>query len=483
MTTVSAQIEAQVWRVVVIDDSPDDRAEVRRLLLKGSERRYQFVEAETGAAGVRAALDPVAGPPGCVVLDYNLPDLDAVEVLAALAGPDGLTACPVVVLTGTVGHEHTRAVLRAGAQDYLGKGWMTPESLTRAVENATERWVMARELRKQKAALKTSDDRFRLAADAVNGIIYEWDILTGHVERQRGLYEVLGYHAVEVPLTAAWWREQIHPDDLEVVEQQFTELAGNSVVSEYRVRHRDGRWLHLEDRAVLLRGDDDRPVKMVGCAVDITDRKRAEERLRYSEQLHRVAFDQSPTGMVYVGADGRLIKVNPAMCVITGYPAEELVGMKVSDLTHPDDLAADAELVTPFLRGDTLTYENDKRYVRKDGGVRWVSITERMVTDAEGQPLHSVGVVRDITERKRVEGERQLLASIVENSRPTSSASRTRKATRCTATGRRWNSSASKTSSRSGVLRLSNTSSRSSDHSSQKLSCPPSLRTGAGVAN
>ena len=246
-------------------------------------------------------------------------------------------------------------------------------------------------------------ERFRLAAEAVNGIIYEYDFQTGHVERQRGLYEVLGYRVDEVPPTVAWWREQIHPDDHEAIQKRLIEFAGNSITSEYRVRHKDGRWLHLEDRAVLLRGDDGQLLKMIGCTVDVTERKKVEERLRYSEQLHRVAFDQSPTGMVYVGADGRLIKVNPAMCEITGYPTEELVGMRVTDLTHPDDRAHDAEILAPFLRGDTPTYENDKRYVQKDGGVRWVSITARMVTDAEGRPLHTVGVALDITARKRVE--------------------------------------------------------------------------------
>ena len=217
------------------------------------------------------------------------------------------------------------------------------------------------------------------------------------------MYEVVGYRPDEVPPTGAWWWEQTHPDDRETNKKRSLNLVGDSVATEYRVRHRDGRWLRVEDRAVLLWGDDGKPVKMVGCTVDITERKEAEERLRYSEQLHRVAFEQSPTGMVYLGLDGRLIKVNPAMCEVTGYPAEELVGITVSDLTHLDDRAQNAELLAPFLRGDTPTYENDTRYVRKDGGVRWVSVTARMVTDAEGRPLHSVGVVRDITINKAAE--------------------------------------------------------------------------------
>ena len=135
------------WRLVIIDDSPDDRAEVRRLLLKGSTRRYDFAEAETGAAGIRAIVEALEGPPDCAILDYHLPDCDAPQVLAELAGPDFDGVCPVVVVTGSQGQEVGRAVLRAGAEDFIGKAWMTADSLTRAVENAMERWAMARELR------------------------------------------------------------------------------------------------------------------------------------------------------------------------------------------------------------------------------------------------------------------------------------------------------------------------------------------------
>jgi CheY-like chemotaxis protein len=67
-------MKSGAWTILVIDDSPEDRAEVRQLLLKGSDRRYHFIEAGTGAAGLREAL---AALPDCVVLDYNLPDADA----------------------------------------------------------------------------------------------------------------------------------------------------------------------------------------------------------------------------------------------------------------------------------------------------------------------------------------------------------------------------------------------------------------------
>ncbi|MBC7727906.1 MAG: response regulator, partial [Microbacteriaceae bacterium] len=171
MTTTFAPSAAQTWRVLIIDDSQDDRAAVRRLLLRGSDRRYTLTEADTGLAGLQA-LREADHLPECVVLDYNLPDMDAVEVLSALVNPNGLTACPVVVLTGSVGHDYSRAVIQAGAQDYLGKGWMTAESLTRAVENATERWAMARDLRQQKAAAHASEHHYRALANATSDVAY-----------------------------------------------------------------------------------------------------------------------------------------------------------------------------------------------------------------------------------------------------------------------------------------------------------------------
>jgi signal transduction histidine kinase len=147
---------ARGWHVIIIDDSPDDRAEVRRLLLRGSERRYVFREAATGAAGVEA-VQAAETMPDCVVLDFNLPDMDALDVLAGLAGPDGLPICPVVVLTGGTELEAGRSVLRAGAQDYISKDGLTPLALARIVENAIERLAMSRELLVHNAALLRSE--------------------------------------------------------------------------------------------------------------------------------------------------------------------------------------------------------------------------------------------------------------------------------------------------------------------------------------
>ncbi len=148
--------DAQGWRIVMIDDSEDDRRLVRRLLLRGSSRRHTFIETDTGRSGVKAVLYGEALP-DCVVLDYNLPDMDALDVLAELTGADGLPVCPVVVLTGGAGPEAGRAMLRAGSQDYISKDGLSALAVYRIVENAIERLAMTRELLDRNAALFRSE--------------------------------------------------------------------------------------------------------------------------------------------------------------------------------------------------------------------------------------------------------------------------------------------------------------------------------------
>lgn len=155
--------------------------------------------------------------------------------------------------------------------------------------------LLALEITDRKRAEQASEqsaDRFRRAAEAVNGIIYEYDLQTGVVERTRGLKEVLGYRPEEIPADSKWWWNQIHPDDLPDTadEQRLLARAGDRIVTEYRVRHKDGRWLHVEDRSVVMKDAAGQPLKLIGCTVDVSDRKRAEiDARRRSEQVRRLA--------------------------------------------------------------------------------------------------------------------------------------------------------------------------------------------------
>ena len=136
-------------------------------------------------------------------------------------------------------------------------------------------------------ALRLSEERFRLSAEAFNGIIYDWDLATDRVERTRGNFEVTGYHIHEIEPHREWWIQRIHPEDRPSVEQAVTQaiLFGRQGYDiEYRIRHRDGDYVWVWDKGLILQNSDLRAVRVVGNCVDITRRKRAEEALKEADR-------------------------------------------------------------------------------------------------------------------------------------------------------------------------------------------------------
>jgi PAS domain S-box-containing protein len=200
----------------------------------------------------------------------------------------------------------------------------------------------------------------------------------------------------------------MHPDDaprFAAHRQGLRSLLDHEVADiEYRLRERSGgwRWFHNRD-AVFARDAAGAVGQIIGHAVDISERKEMEEKARHHEELCRRTFDLCPVGMVSADIRWHIIRANPVFCEITGYPADELVQMKVSDLTHPDDLAASQTQMDLLHAGAAEQGSMEKRYIRKDGAICWVHITVRMVRDAAGQPMHSIGVVEDISEQRQTQ--------------------------------------------------------------------------------
>ena len=264
--------------ILIIDDSPDDRADIRQMLLRGSGRRYRFSEAELGEAGVRACRQPHGRLPDCVLLDFHLPDMDAGEVLARLSDAEGAVCCPVVVLTGSDIHVGP-LVLRAGAQDYIGKSWSTPESLTRAVENAIERFALLAERRAIDQRLRESEERLRLARDAAFLISFEWDIPRDEVRRFHSNDPALGPTADDAPSTFAAVSAVVHPED----RARFTahvhaalEPGASFYENEFRIMHPGGGSAWLFERGYVKRDAQGRALKLIGLSQDVTARKRRE---------------------------------------------------------------------------------------------------------------------------------------------------------------------------------------------------------------
>jgi signal transduction histidine kinase len=138
-------------RVLVVDDSPEDRETFKRHLLRAAPAGYEFVESASGEEAIEVCRSE---RPDCVLLDYRLPGADGLELLHALADPAGDIAVPVVMLTGSGTEPIAVEAMKRGASDYLAKESADPESLHRAVQHAIERAGWRRSLADRQEELR-----------------------------------------------------------------------------------------------------------------------------------------------------------------------------------------------------------------------------------------------------------------------------------------------------------------------------------------
>ena len=156
--------------------------------------------------------------------------------------------------------------------------------------------------------------------------------------------------------------------------------------------------------------------KVIQCNLrDISESMRAKAVLQESEAEFRAMFELASIGMAEADPrTGQWLRVNAKMCAITGYTAEELLGMKISEITHPEDRQRDWDTFQRVIRGELPDYHIEKRYVHKDGRTVWVNVNMTVVRDPAGQPMRTIATIEDITERMRVEESHTRLVTAVE---------------------------------------------------------------------
>jgi PAS domain S-box-containing protein len=157
---------------------------------------------------------------------------------------------------------------------------------------------------------------------------------------------------------------------------------------------------------------DERSLTGIGgvlvTVVETTGRVRTEEALRSSEERFARIFEQTAVGVVQCELDGRFLLVNKRYCEIVGRTADELLALRVPDITHPDDRESDRAL-RQRLVADGVPFLVEKRYLRPDGSEVWVSVTVSLTRNADGTRQHVIGVAQDITERKVAREQQTLL--------------------------------------------------------------------------
>jgi PAS domain S-box-containing protein len=261
------------------------------------------------------------------------------------------------------------------------------------------------ERKQMEEQLRLSNERFQLAAAAVNCLIYDWDIEKNTVDITEGITRVLGYSLEETQATHQWWREQIHPEDKERLGKYFRAMSANQnhYAVEYRTRHKDQQYRYVLDQGVIKRDANGQAVRAVGSTMDISDRKHAEAALRQSEAKFRRIVESNIVGIYFGDFSGRIYEANDAFLEMLGYTHEELAAGIIcwNSLTPPEYQGLDQQKVQD-LRTYRVCTPFEKEYFRKDGTRIPILLGIARIEGAE-EDGNCVCFVLDLTQRKLAE--------------------------------------------------------------------------------
>ncbi|MDX2201323.1 MAG: PAS domain S-box protein [Hyphomicrobiaceae bacterium] len=340
----------------------------------------------------------------------SLPDMDIMEALSRIEARDetgrllSLEERPLMrALNGETVMDAALRMhqpLQGRAYDVLNSALPILDEDGR-VRMAVVRMRDVTERRRAVGALKESEERYQLATRAIEAMIYDWHIDTGRVVRSEAVEAIVGCQIDEVEPQRSWWLSRVHPDDVEGLvasrEAALSERAPRGV-AHYRIRHQDGRWVHVTDRFVAIYDESGRALRVVGSVVDATREKLAAQALADSEQRYRSLFENASDIVAVLSPDMRIVSINPAVEDILGVSPETLAGRPLSDLLE----------IAPEKTLEPGIFE---LRARRPEGERDIALEVRAseLRDGTGREIGLILIARDVTERKLAEARQRLL--------------------------------------------------------------------------
>lgn len=261
------------------------------------------------------------------------------------------------------------------------------------------------ELRLMNEALRESERSHRTLSENTSDIISRFDDKFRHLYANRAVARLMGIEPEEY--IGKTYREMGFPSEQcdfweSLIGKVFK--TGNSVHEEFQY---DGISEKVDIDWLLNPEFDDsgNVVSVLSNIRDITERKHVENALRESEKRFRNLFEYANDGICLVDANGRLTLVNQRMCGIMGYAKDELEGMRVNDITHPDDLGISTKIIQKYKAGEFESTLFEKRYIHKSGRTVWGQVASSVARDSDGKVLYYTSHLRDVTESKKAAEE------------------------------------------------------------------------------
>ncbi|HUF76685.1 MAG TPA: PAS domain S-box protein [Longimicrobiales bacterium] len=282
------------------------------------------------------------------------------------------------------------------------------DSVLLMVQEITDRKRDEAAARQAAAALRDSEARHALVVAGAAAAIWDWDVPNKRVEYSPRWRELRGLSEEEVSDSEEEWAKGIHPDDaprvMTAVQAHF-EGKTSLFAEEYRVRHKDGRWVWILDRGLAKRDDTGAVIRMVGSEIDITERKQAEATLLESEARKSAMLETALDCVIGMDHRGNVVEFNPAAERTFGYRREDILGKELAALIVPEPLRTRhrSALTRHLATGEStvLGKRVEMTAMRADGTEFPVELTVSRIPTAG--PALFMAYVRDITQRKEAE--------------------------------------------------------------------------------
>ncbi|WCB46496.1 PAS domain-containing sensor histidine kinase [Nitratidesulfovibrio vulgaris] len=253
--------------------------------------------------------------------------------------------------------------------------------------------------------------RFEVVNAAAKHMFYDYDLRRDSIEWFGAVSEVLGYDASEIEGPVQIWIDMLSPEDSPRVLDQLRKscMNGDAFDIEYRLRRKDGQFIHVHDSGVFLLDESGRPFQMLGIIQDVSVRKQAELALAASENRYRTLFETAQDTILVM--DGlTIVDCNPSATVLLGGTREDVVGRLLSDFSSSvqgsgeSGIAMFSRMIAEAQAGKRVCFEWECR--RNDGIVIDVETTVAPMHLNDSHYL--LAFARDVSERRKTENDLRL---------------------------------------------------------------------------
>ncbi len=400
-------------KILLVDDTRANLVALRRLLKK---LNCEVLEATTGNEALMRCLE---NDFALVLLDIDMPEMDGYEVIEHLKGEASTRHIPVIFVTATFEDtEHQRRGYKVGAVDYIQKpidDFVLLSKVSLYLDFYRSRLQAERELNRSEAmrvAASEAEARFRQAlTDAPVPVMLHTD--SGEVVLINRVWtELSGFEQQDLRTVEEWIAKAYHPDRRDDARDYFRQLYGRSEWSmnyECAVLAKNGAPLIWDFRSGPLAPLPDGRRLVISMAVDVTQRKRAEQALASESSKNALLLHAASDGIHIVDRDGALVQVNEAFCRLVGYSSDELEEMNIAQMELKWTTEAVQRRMGALKEAGELI---ESRYRHADGRLIDVELNVSRI-EIDGMPM-IYAAARDITERRERE-EAQRLALTVFN--------------------------------------------------------------------